>query len=82
MAKYFDFGAVRLLSDEPRHVRFENESVPSLLVDWFRGCYTGYVEVVLGAAGAHLPTLDIEPTPAPDLRGFAACKLVGIVRWS
>jgi hypothetical protein len=82
MSKYFDFGAVHLLSQEQHCVRFENESVPHILVEWFRGCYTGYVEVVVGAAGGHLPTLDIETVPAPDFRGFAACRLVGIVRWS
>jgi hypothetical protein len=81
MSKYFDFGAVRIVSDEARCVRFEMESVPHILVDWFFGCYTGYVEVVLGAAGGHIPTLDIETAPAPDLKGFAACKLVGSVRW-
>jgi hypothetical protein len=82
MSKYFDFGTVRPLSEEPRCVRFENASVPNILVGWFRGCYTGYVEVVVSAAGGHLPTLDIETAPAPDLHGFAACKIVGIVRWS
>jgi hypothetical protein len=82
MAKYFDFGAVRILSDETRCVRFELQSVPQILVDWFLGCYTGYVEVVVGAAGGHLPTIDLETVPAADLSGFAACKLVGSVRWS
>ncbi len=82
MAKYFDFGVVKPLSDEPLCVRFEVDSVPHMLVDWFYGCYTGYVEVVVGAAGGHIPTLDFAPQPAPDLHGFPACKITGSVRWS
>jgi hypothetical protein len=81
MTKYFDFGAVRIVADEARCVHFEMESVPQILVEWFLGCYTGYVEVVVGAAGGHLPTLDIETTAAADVSGFAACKLGGVVRW-
>ena len=82
MAKYFDFGATRLVSDEPLCVRFEVDSVPTILVDWFFGCYTGYVEVIVGAAGGHIPTLDFATQPAPDLHGLSACKIIGSVRWS
>jgi hypothetical protein len=81
MAKYFDFGATRPVSEETRCVRFEVDSIPQMLVEWFFGCYTGYVEVVVGAAGGHIPTLDIDTGPAPDLAGFPACKMVGTVRW-
>ncbi len=81
MSKYFDFGGVRLISEEDYKVRFEVDRVPTLVVDWFRGCYTGYVEVTLAAAGAQLPTLDIDAQPAPALHGFSAHKLVGTVRW-
>src|SRR5689334_22990393 len=49
MAKYFDFGATRPVSEEPRCVRFEVATIPQMLVDWFLGCYTGYVEVIVGA---------------------------------
>ena len=81
MSKYFDFGEVRLVSEEAYAVRFEVDRVPSLVVDWFRGCYTGYVEVTLAAAGGHVPTLDLEAQPAAALNGFPAHKLVGTVRW-
>jgi hypothetical protein len=83
MAKYFDFGATRALSDdEPLCVKFEVASIPEILIDWFFGCYTGYVEIMVGAAGGHLPTLDFHPTPTSELHGFPACKIVGTVRWS
>jgi hypothetical protein len=82
MAKYFDFGATRALSAEPLSVKFEVDSIPEMLVDWFFGCYTGYVEVVVGAAGGHLPTLDFHPTETDELHGFPACRIVGTVRWS
>jgi hypothetical protein len=81
MAKYFDFGATRPISEEPHCVRFEVESIPQLLVEWFFGCYSGYVEVVVGAAGGQLPTLEVETSHAVDLHGFPACKMIGIVRW-
>jgi hypothetical protein len=82
MTKYFDFGETRALSDDPLCVKFEVTKVPEMLVDWFLGCYTGYVEVVVGAAGGQLPTLDFHPSPTSELHGFAACKVVGTVRWS
>jgi hypothetical protein len=82
MSKYFDFGTSRSLSEESFHVAFEVAAIPELLVEWFLGCYTGYVEVVIGAAGGSLPTLDITTAPADKLHGFAACKLVCTMRWS
>jgi|GEM_PF-821774 len=81
MSKYFDFGDVRVLSEDAYAVRFEVDRVPSLAVDWFRGCYTGYVEVTVAASGGNIPTLDIDAQPAPALHGFAANRLVGTVRW-
>jgi hypothetical protein len=82
MANYFDFGETSRISDEPLCVRFQVTTVPQMLVEWFAACYTGYVEVVMGAAGGHLPTIDFETQAAPDLRGFAAARMVGTVRWS
>ena len=82
MAKYFDFGATRVVSDEPLCLKFEVASLPEIVVDWFFGCYTGYVEVVVGAAGGQLPTLDFHATPASESHGFASRKIVGTVRWS
>jgi hypothetical protein len=83
MSNYFDFGETsRLTDDEPLCVRFQVATLPQLLVEWFTACYTGYVEVVLGAAGGHLPTIDFVAEAAPDLHGFAASRLTGIVRWS
>jgi hypothetical protein len=82
MGKYFDFGVVRPLSDEPLCVRFEVTGIPQMLVDWFLGCYTGYVEVVVVAAGGHVPTLDIAATATPEVNGFPSCRLEGTVRWS
>jgi hypothetical protein len=82
MAKYFDFGTARSISDEARCVVFEVAPIPHMLVDWFFGCYTGYIEVVVGAAGGQIPTLDIDTAPAPELNGFPACKIIGTVRWS
>jgi hypothetical protein len=82
MSKYFDFGTARPLSEEANCVRFEVATIPTMLVDWFLGCYTGYVEVIVGAAGGHIPTLDIDASPSPDLNGFPSCKLIGTVRWS
>ena len=81
MAKYFDFGATRQLTDEPLCVTFEVANVPHILVDWFFACYTGYVEVVIGASGGQIPTLDFDASPAPDQHGFPASKIVGTVRW-
>jgi hypothetical protein len=82
MANYFDFGETSRVSDEPLCVRFQVASLPQLLVDWFTACYTGYVEVVMGAAGGHLPTVDFETHQTADLRGFGAVRLIGTVRWS
>ena len=82
MSKYFDFGETRVVSDEPFGVVFEVATIPTLLADWFLGVYTGYVEVVVGAAGGTLPTLDVTSAPGDALHGFDACKLTGIVRWS
>ena len=81
MAKYFDFGATRALTDQPLCVTFEVASIPQMLVDWFFACYTGYVEIVVGAAGGQIPTLDFDASPAPDQHGFPASKIVGTVRW-
>jgi hypothetical protein len=81
MGKYFDFGSVRPISEEVRCVRFEVTGIPQMLFDWFYACYTGYVEVVVGAAGGHIPTLDLDSVVATDLHGFPACRLEGTVRW-
>jgi hypothetical protein len=81
MAKYFDFGPTRALKSEAQCVSFEVTGIPLILVDWFTACYTGYVHVVIAAAGGVTPTLSVEATPAADLHGFAAANMVGTIRW-
>jgi hypothetical protein len=81
-ARYFDFGEVREIDSKPYCARFAIESLPSSVVDWFIGCYNGYVEIVIGAAGGHLPTVDFQVESAPDIKGFPASRMIGTVRWS
>ncbi len=82
MAKYFDFGVVRALSSEPHSVKFEVTGIPTILLDWFAGCYAGYVQVVVPAAGGEAPTLTVEEVPTADCHGFPAANMIGTIRWT